>query len=143
MIHVKPTTIQKHKWLDGMHLGSEIPHYYTRYMATLKGNIAMVVTFSAHKLFYTKYSSEFFRAIKSLRVIATRSQKVTKRELHSGKGMLGDNIGSHLNDVLGDMDELMEDETASGGGLSTDMFFMIGAGILLLIGLIVMMRSRG
>ena len=77
-----------------MHLGSEIPHYYTRYTVTIKGNIAVIVTFSAHKLFYTKYSSQFFRAIKSLRVVATKSS-INRKEVRprGNKGVLGDNLG--------------------------------------------------
>ena len=95
IIHVKPVSIERHRWIDGMHLGSEIPYYYTRYLATVKGNIAVLVTFSAHKLYYSKYSSEFFRAIKSLRVLATKAGTIDKRELHTGTGTLGANIGTH------------------------------------------------
>ena len=51
-----------------MHLGSEIPNYYTRYLAAVKGRVAVLVTFSAHKKYYTKYSGQFFEAIKTLRV---------------------------------------------------------------------------
>ena len=81
VIHIKNVQIQKHKWVDGMHLGSEIPHYYTRYLATIKGNIAILVTFSAHKRFYTKYSNQFFSGIKSLKIKASEVSKVKKEEL--------------------------------------------------------------
>ena len=81
VIHIKNVQIQKHKWVDGMHLGSEIPHYYTRYLTTIKGNIAILVTFSAHKRFYTKYSNQFFSGIKSLKIKASEVAKVKKEEL--------------------------------------------------------------
>ncbi len=141
IIHVKPISIEKHRWVDGMHLGSEIPHYYTRYLATLKGNIAVLVTFSAHKLYYTKYSSEFFRAIKSLRVLATKAQTIDKRELHSGKGTLGNNIGTHLDLALDESSDGWD--VADQGGASTmDTFLMIGALLLALAGIFVWLKGR-
>lgn len=140
IIHVKPSTIQRHKWVDGMHLSSEIPHYYTRYLATLKGNIAVLVTFSAHKLFYTKYSAEFFRAIKSLRVLATKSQTISKRELHTGKGILGDNIGAHLDAAIDDAGEGFDGDGTSGGNMDT--YLLLGAALLALAGIFVWMRGR-
>jgi hypothetical protein len=141
IIHVKPISIEKHRWIDGMHLGSEIPHYYTRYLATLKGNIAVLVTFSAHKLFYSKYSSEFFRAIKSLRVLATKAKTVDRRELTKGTGILGDNnIGSYLNDAIDNANEGFDGDATSGMGL--DVYLMIGALLLALAGIVVWLRGR-
>ena len=70
VIQVRNRTINNHSWVDGMHLSSEVPNYYTRYLATVKDKIAVLVTFSAHKLHYTKYSNDFFNAILSLRVVA-------------------------------------------------------------------------
>lgn len=69
---VKERTIVNHPWVDAMHLGSEIASYYTRYMATIKDRLAILVTFSAHKEHYTKYSKDFLQAIESLRVVATK-----------------------------------------------------------------------
>jgi hypothetical protein len=61
-------------WIDGFHISSEIQNYYTRYMATIKdGKIAVLVTFSSHKEFYTKYTADFFKAIDSLNVYATKA----------------------------------------------------------------------
>lgn len=65
--------IQSQRWIDGFHLGSEVPNYFTRYLATIKESIAVLVTFSAHKDEYAKYSSDFTKAIQSLRVIASKS----------------------------------------------------------------------
>jgi hypothetical protein len=70
---VEVRNIANHPWVDGMHLASEVPHYFTRYLATTKDKIAIVVTFSAHKLHYSKFSTDFFRAAESLRVVASNS----------------------------------------------------------------------
>ena len=66
---VKQVQINGHPWVDGLHINSEVENYYTRYLATTKSNIAVLVTFSGHKQHYTKYSADFFKAIQSLRVI--------------------------------------------------------------------------
>ncbi len=141
IIHVKPISIEKHRWIDGMHLGSEIPHYYTRYLATLKGNISVLVTFSAHKLFYSKYSSEFFRAIKSLRVLATKAKTVDRRELTKGTGILGDNnIGNYLNDAIDNSNAGFDGDSTSGSGF--DFYLIIAAAILAIAGIFVWIRGR-
>lgn len=70
---VQQRNIANHTWIDGMHFSSEVWNYYTRYLVTIKEKIAVLVSFSAHKAHYTKYSADFFRAIDSLRVIANRS----------------------------------------------------------------------
>jgi len=72
IIHVKERMIGNHIWVDGMHLGSEIGPYFTRYLSTIKDRIAILITFSAHKQHYTKYSGDFIRAVESLRVVATK-----------------------------------------------------------------------
>lgn len=61
-----------HEWVDGLQLGPEIPNYFTRYVATIKDKIAILVTFSSHKNYYAKYSTDFMRSINSLTVIASK-----------------------------------------------------------------------
>lgn len=73
VLHTTERKIHHHPWADGMHLGSEIASYYTRYLATVKDRVAILVTFSAHKDHYTKYSQDFLKAIESLRVTATKN----------------------------------------------------------------------
>jgi hypothetical protein len=68
----KQVKINDHPWIDGMQKSSEVPNYFTRYVATLKEKIAILVTFSAHRDHYAKYSKDFYNAIMSLRVIASK-----------------------------------------------------------------------
>lgn len=70
VINVQQRTIGNQLWVDGMHEGSEVTAYFTRYMATIKDRIAILVTFSAHKEHFAKYSNDFRVAIDSLRVVA-------------------------------------------------------------------------
>ncbi len=89
----KITNIANQPWVDGLQLGSEIPNYYTRYMATLKDRIGILVTFSAHKKYYSKYADDFFKAILSLKVL------VTSQSLNNGgaNGTGGGNYGAPIN----------------------------------------------
>lgn len=72
VIHVKERMIGGQMWVDGMHLGSEVGPYFTRYLATIKDRISILITFSAHKQHYTKYSADFIKAVESLKVVATK-----------------------------------------------------------------------
>jgi hypothetical protein len=129
VIKVEQINIGMHPWVDGMHLSSEVPNYYTRYLATTKDKIGILVTFSAHKLHYTKYSSDFFRAIDSLRVTASKS-------ILSGQGggaaLPGSEImGSNIQSALPG-DEAMPEE-GSGGGANSSML-QAALGIAIVVG---------
>lgn len=68
--HLKTVSIGNSQWLDSLHLGSLLPNFYSRYLVTIKGRIAVLVTFSAKKEVYTQYSRNFFESINSLKVTA-------------------------------------------------------------------------
>lgn len=90
VIHTKKPTIKRQSWVDSLHVGSELPDYYTRYLATVKSNIAVIVTFSSHKKLYAKYSKTFFEVMKTLRVKAT----VVKNPAKSlGQSLVSPNVG--------------------------------------------------
>jgi hypothetical protein len=100
----KDVKINNQDWLDGLHLGSEVQNYYTRYLATIKDNkIAILVTFSAHKNYYTKYSQLFFDAINSLKVNAT-SDILSKMGSGGLRGAGDDMFGSGQGGLMLDGD---------------------------------------
>ncbi|NDD93282.1 hypothetical protein EBZ37_14525, partial [bacterium] len=47
--YAKSVTIGGHPWIDSLHLESELPGFYTRYVATIKQDIGILVTFSINK----------------------------------------------------------------------------------------------
>lgn len=132
-------------WIDGLHLGSEVGNYYTRYMATIKDRISILVTLSAHQNFYTKYSSEFVKVIQSLRVLATPNLLSQSGEaLRPGSG--GIFSGSPIqNPGMADANLAASDSEGSGfgsNGEKTRMLF-IGLGVLLLaLGIFVILKVR-
>ena len=64
---VRTKIINQHNWIDALHLGSEVPGFYTRYMATVKGESAIAVTFTVAKDKYQNYMGLFQNSLSSLR----------------------------------------------------------------------------
>jgi len=125
---VRQRKINDHPWVDALHLGSEIPGYYTRYLATVKDKLAILVTLSAHQKFYTKYSNDYFKAVESLRVVASK-ELFSPKDLPPVRGAQ-EAIGGAINPVI----PPPEDAPGSGGDSepsSSDAIF-IGLGIILL-----------
>lgn len=143
ILKVEQRNINQHPWVDGMHMASEIPNYYTRYLATTKDKIAVLVTFSAHKSSYSRYSSDFFRAIESLRVIATKSLMGAGG---SGVGIPGsDMLGSgNSGGGMGFGDELpAENAGGAGRGVSEKMKMALGlAALVAILGLYLLLRPK-
>lgn len=123
----KKVPINNHDWLDGLHESSEVANYYTRYLATIKNRIAVLVTFSAHKKFYTKYSTMFHKAIMSMNIIASRDL-ISKAEfgpIRVGNETLG--VGTVQSAMPMDM---YQETSGSGKGGSGGMML----GLLLVVG---------
>ena len=66
--YAKVNPLNSHPWVDSLHAESEIPGFYTRYLATVKQDIAVLVTYSINKNKYNEYQSQFDEMIKSLKV---------------------------------------------------------------------------
>jgi hypothetical protein len=62
--------INNHAWVDSLHLASEVPGFYTRYLATVKENLGVAVTFSVAKDFYDVYQGLFDKTVATLKVFA-------------------------------------------------------------------------
>ena len=101
VIHVKSARISGKQWIDAWHLNSEVPNYYTRYLATVQNGLGILVTFSSHRAVYTKYNKIFFDAIHSLRPIAGKN-------FFKSKNRLGGTLGSKFTSALleGEEEEL-------------------------------------
>ncbi len=124
----KYVQINNQQWLDGLHLGSEVPNYFTRYMATIKSKIAVLVTFSAHEKYYSKYSTMFHNAIMSMRVIA--SQSISARPelgpLRPGSETIGQTINSAM-----PADMYSSNDEKKGGNMTMilGLLLILGAGL--------------
>lgn len=66
--YAKVLQVNDQAWVDSIHLESEIPGFYTRYLATVKQDIGVLVTYSINKTKYQDYLSQFEEMVKSLKV---------------------------------------------------------------------------
>ena len=117
-------------WLDGLHQDSEVKNYFTRYLATIKDQIAILVTFSAHNKYYAKHSGHFNNTIKSLRVIASKDL-LSRPDLGPLRGA-GETLGAGIGQAM-PADLLASDDMGSD---SKKGFFkndaLLGFGLLIL-----------
>lgn len=81
--NTKLTTINNHRWVDALHLASEIPGFYTRYLATVKEDLGVAVTFSVSKDQYAAYQPIIDKLVSTLRVF--RQKKADLSDLRAGK----------------------------------------------------------
>jgi hypothetical protein len=66
--YAKTQNINGHPWVDSLHLESEIPGFYTRYLATIKQDIGVLVTYSVNKAKYQDYLQDFDHMVNTLKV---------------------------------------------------------------------------
>jgi hypothetical protein len=55
-------------WVDAILLGSELPNYYTRYLVTVKDDLVIIFTFSAHTSVYAQMTGVALHAVHSLQI---------------------------------------------------------------------------
>jgi len=66
--YTKYTPIEAVPWVDSMQEDSEVPGFFTRYLATVHSGVGIAITFSAHKTKFEQYKPIFFQMVKTLRI---------------------------------------------------------------------------
>lgn len=64
----RTSSLNDHPWVDSLHFESELPGFYTRYLATIKEDIGVLVTYSISKAKYQAMQGEFDSMAKTLKV---------------------------------------------------------------------------
>lgn len=78
--YAKTINLNGHPWADALHLESEIPGFYTRYLATVKDDIGILVTYSIVKSKYQDYLKDFDTMVNTLKVFRKGGGINTKTE---------------------------------------------------------------
>ena len=65
--YVKEISLGPKVWIDSLHLQSEIPDFFTRYLATVESDLGILVTFSVRKDKYAEYAKDIEEMVKSLK----------------------------------------------------------------------------
>ncbi len=89
--YTNPKTVNGQQWIDSLHLASEVPGFYTRYLATVKEDLGVAVTFSVGKDFYAAYQGVFDKIVASLRVFRQAGGDTSKFALKNKDENLLDN----------------------------------------------------
>lgn len=67
-VHLKMRKIGAYTWLDALLFQSEVPNYYTQYLATHTSRIGILVTFAVHRRYLADRTREIESMIKKLRI---------------------------------------------------------------------------
>lgn len=128
--YAKMNTVNGHRWIDALHLASEVPGFYTRYLATVKADLGIAITFSVAKDLYKNYQAVFDNVVASLRVYRRNDVNLSDVDLKSGQGSLGDPtfIPDQMNPNLG-MGAKAKRRNSDGGGDDLLLYLLIGAAI--------------
>ena len=91
---IKLREVNGQNWVDALHLASEVPGFYTQYLATVKETLGIAVTFSVGKDFYDSYRGVFENIISTMRVFVPKKyQQGGEFQLKTGdEQLLGDSV---------------------------------------------------
>jgi hypothetical protein len=131
--------INGHQWVDALHLASEVPGFYTRYLATVKEDLGVAVTFSVSKDHYQAYQAVFDKVVASLRVFRQKQMDMAAVKKGSGESVLDDS--SFVPEDKVDISQNKGDKNKKAGGGSDDLMLygIVAAGV---IGFIIMKKKK-
>ncbi|MGE0616924.1 MAG: hypothetical protein AB7P04_14930, partial [Bacteriovoracia bacterium] len=132
--------INDHMWVDSLHLESEIPGFFTRYMATTKNDIGALVTYSINKDKYSLYVNDFDAMVKTLRVFR-KTGGLNAKPAEGNLFDLGSTIPSKISDssVFSAADD---DEPKAKPKKEDDTFFYLIIGLVAVVGFIIWRRRQ-
>jgi hypothetical protein len=129
--YAKKKDVNGHTWIDSLHLASEVPGFYTRYLATVKEDLGVAITFSVTKELYNAYQSVFDNIIASMRVFRQKKTKLAKvpKGMGSGAGDFDDTTFAPNEQY--DIGAGGQKKKKAGGGGSDDLMLygIIGAAV--------------
>lgn len=131
--YTKMNQINAHNWVDSLHMASEVPGFYTRYMATVKEDLGVAVTFSVAKDHYNSYQDLFEKIIQTLKVFRQKNIKPGDFKL-AGEGK-GDLLDAPIiptdSNIFGLGGQKKKSSKGPGSGTEDYLIFaLIGAGAI-------------
>ncbi|MBT3979909.1 MAG: hypothetical protein HOE90_01070 [Bacteriovoracaceae bacterium] len=138
--YVKSKSISGQQWIDALHLASEVPGFYTRYLATVKESLGVAVTFSVAKDHYSSYQAVFEKVVQTLRVFAQKQGSLKGVKL---KGQDDDLLSSTYIPEQGEFDvSINKRKGGSGGGGNSDTL-LLGLLLAAVVGFIIWKKKQG
>ena len=139
--NVKMTRVNDHQWVDALHLASEVPGFYTRYLATVKEDLGVAVTFSVSKDLYSSYQPIMDKLVSTLRVF--RQKKTELADLRSGKAEDTNFADTTFNPNAGmDLQANKTKKRAGDGEDDSTMLIIIAAVVIAGIGMTILKGKK-
>jgi hypothetical protein len=133
-------TINGQRWVDALHLASEVPGFYTRYLATVKDNLGVAVTFSVSKDHYDAYQDIFEKVVATLKVFDQKTADAGKWKAKQAEGDLVDSTTVIDANSKPDINVQKKGNGSDGAGTTESILMIVG---LCAVGFIILkMRKK-
>ncbi len=137
---VSMKTINGHQWVDSLHLASEVPGFYTRYLATVKDTLGIAVTFSVSKDHYNDYQDIFEKIVATLKVFEQKGNQNFAIKNKSSDDVLGDD-GSTIGATDPNANIGLNKQKKGGGG-TDETTMLIGIVAVAAIGFFILKMKK-
>lgn len=131
---VKITDVNNQKWVDSLHLASEVPGFYTRYLATVKDTLGVAITFSVGKDYYDAYKDIFDKIVATLKVFDQKAgQGANWKPKNKEENLLSD--GTYIPNMGGNQDISVQKKKEAGGagGDDTMLYILLAVAVVAFI----------
>jgi hypothetical protein len=126
---VKTQNLNGQTWVDALHLASEVPGFYTRYLATVKADIGVAVTFSVTKSLYNAYKGIFDNVIASMRIFRQTNTNLSGIKKKNSNENFGDTVFEPAGDGLNIASAKVKKRKGADDGTSDMIIFAIIAAV--------------
>ncbi len=130
-------TIGGQNWIDALHLASEVPGFYTRYLATVKEDLGVAVTFSVAKDYYATYQPVFDKMVETLKVFRNKQAGATQYVPKTQDNVAGNSV---IDDTSAALDIGANVKQAKGGMSDSDSMLYIA--IIVVVAVVVLMKLK-
>lgn len=138
--NTKMSRINDQQWVDALHLASEVPGFYTRYLATVKEDLGVAVTFSVSKDQYATYQPIIDKLVSTLRVFRQKAN-TDLSSLRSGKSEDPNFADATFNPNMNSDLQVNKTKKRGGGDSEGDDMLLIIA--LVVVGAVGMLILKG
>ncbi|MDH4466679.1 MAG: hypothetical protein QE271_01365 [Bacteriovoracaceae bacterium] len=143
----KMVEINGQRWVDALHLASEIPGFYTRYLASVKEDLGVVVTFSVSQDMYNLYQPVFEKMIKSIRVFRQGTGNLPAAKIAGAGGRGGEeglegSVVVNEDDVINIKKPKKESGSSKKVSSSDDNFLLILGGVVVVLFFLAKRRKK-
>jgi hypothetical protein len=136
--YVREKKILDRTWIDSLQRGSEVPGFYSRYLASINERIAGLVTYSIAESVYPKWASVMDQMVDTM--VLTYDPKAFEEAMNTGPGSLLANRGKTRDRFAPTLEadsKAGEDKSGLGGSQIFGILLALGA-----VGYIVWRRKQ-